>query len=86
MNELLVQGVEAKASLMEEVLEKAYPDVVLTGRQLCDVELLLNGGFNPLDGFLNQFGEWCYQATRALIQDPGGQPIRTCGLINLERP
>ena len=54
VNELLVQGVEAKASLMEEVLEKAYPDVVLTGRQLCDVELLLNGGFNPLDGFLNQ--------------------------------
>lgn len=26
----------------------------LTPRQLCDVELLLNGGFAPLDGFLSQ--------------------------------
>jgi sulfate adenylyltransferase len=39
---------------MEEVRQQAYPDLVLTGRQLCDVELLLNGGFNPLDGFLNK--------------------------------
>ncbi|MCA3269811.1 MAG: adenylyltransferase, partial [Thalassospira sp.] len=26
----------------------------LTARQVCDVELLLNGGFSPLRGFLNQ--------------------------------
>src|SRR5688572_29058105 len=26
----------------------------LTARQLCDLELLLNGGFAPLEGFLNQ--------------------------------
>ena len=51
---LLVQGDSARQSLMEEVREKAYPDLVLTGRQLCDVELLLNGGFNPLEGFLNK--------------------------------
>ena len=51
---LIVKGEDARASLMEEVRQQAYPDLVLTGRQLCDVELLLNGGFNPLDGFLNK--------------------------------
>eukprot|EP00949_MAST-11_sp_MAST-11-sp1_P005453 g5453.t1 len=29
-------------------------DLVLNARQLCDVELLLNGGFRPVDGFLNR--------------------------------
>ncbi|CAN8100600.1 unnamed protein product [Discula destructiva] len=28
--------------------------VVLTERQLCDLELILNGGFSPLEGFMNQ--------------------------------
>jgi sulfate adenylyltransferase len=54
VHELLVKGDEAKASLMEEVREKGYPDVVLSERQVCDIELLLNGGFNPLKGFLNK--------------------------------
>ncbi len=26
----------------------------LTDRQLCDIELILNGGFSPVDGFMNQ--------------------------------
>ncbi len=33
---------------------KNYPSWDLTHRQLCDVELLLCGGFSPLDGFLNE--------------------------------
>ena len=28
--------------------------IQLTDRQLCDIELLINGGFSPLDGFLNK--------------------------------
>ena len=28
--------------------------VTLTDRQLCDVELLMNGGFSPLEGFMNE--------------------------------
>ncbi|ARA91874.1 MAG: bifunctional sulfate adenylyltransferase/adenylylsulfate kinase [Bacteroidetes bacterium] len=31
-----------------------YPSITLTERQLCDIELLLNGGFSPLRGFLGQ--------------------------------
>jgi len=30
------------------------PDLTLSKRQLCDVELLLNGGFSPLNGFMNE--------------------------------
>ncbi len=31
-----------------------YPSWDLTQRQLCDIELLLNGAFSPLEGFLSQ--------------------------------
>lgn len=39
-----------------EAKEKAkdYPSWDLTHRQICDLELLLNGAFSPLEGFLNQ--------------------------------
>lgn len=30
------------------------PSVTLTPRQICDLELLLNGGFAPLEGFMDQ--------------------------------
>jgi sulfate adenylyltransferase len=31
-----------------------WPSWDLTGRQVCDLELLMSGGFSPLTGFLNQ--------------------------------
>src|SRR5215472_8419553 len=33
---------------------KEWPSWDLTARQLCDLELLLNGGFSPLAGFMGQ--------------------------------
>lgn len=33
---------------------ESYPSVTLTQRQLCDLELLTNGGFSPLKGFMTQ--------------------------------
>ncbi len=31
-----------------------YPSLKLNDRQLCDLELIINGGFNPLCGFMNK--------------------------------
>lgn len=30
-----------------------YKRIILTNRQVCDLELLLNGGYSPLEGYLN---------------------------------
>ncbi|KDQ57840.1 hypothetical protein JAAARDRAFT_35534 [Jaapia argillacea MUCL 33604] len=38
--------------LKEEAL--TLQSVVLTERQLCDLELIMNGGFSPLEGFMNE--------------------------------
>ena len=40
------QNIKLKASKL--------PSLDLTPRQICDLELLLNGGFAPLHGFLSQ--------------------------------
>tara|TARA_Y100000748_G_scaffold150813_1_gene126114 strand:- start:671 stop:2341 length:1671 start_codon:yes stop_codon:yes gene_type:complete len=31
-----------------------YPSFQLTDRHLCDIELIMNGGFNPLNGFMSK--------------------------------
>src|SRR3990167_7374699 len=35
-------------------VDHAIKELVLTSRQLCDLELILNGGFSPLQGFMNR--------------------------------
>ena len=31
-----------------------YPSLHLSDRHLCDLELIINGGFDPLTGFMSQ--------------------------------
>jgi sulfate adenylyltransferase len=51
LQDLLETG-QAAADLRREM--EHLPFLTLSDRQLCDLELILNGGFAPLKGFLNQ--------------------------------
>lgn len=44
----------AEAATAEKLKAKEYQSWDLTKRQLCDIELLLNGAFSPLEGFIGQ--------------------------------
>ena len=46
-----------------------FPSVTLNLRQICDLELLLNGGFSPLRGFM---GQAAYDAVVSDLHLPGG--------------
>ncbi|KAJ1778197.1 Sulfate adenylyltransferase [Coemansia sp. RSA 1824] len=52
LKDLYVRDEPIQASVQAEA--ETLPYVTLTERQLCDLELILNGGFSPLDGFLTQ--------------------------------
>lgn len=44
---------EARASELKDA-SRDYPSWDLTQRQICDLELLMNGGFSPLGGFMTR--------------------------------
>ncbi|KAI2639423.1 putative sulfate adenylyltransferase [Xylaria nigripes] len=52
LKDLLARDFPRQAELAAEA--ETLPAIVLTERQLCDLELILNGGFSPLEGFMNQ--------------------------------
>ncbi|MEM1412451.1 MAG: adenylyltransferase, partial [Pseudomonadota bacterium] len=45
---------DAEAAEQEKARAKDYASWDLTQRQLCDIDLLLNGAFSPLEGFLGR--------------------------------
>ncbi|MBC8403205.1 MAG: hypothetical protein H8E14_17090, partial [Candidatus Marinimicrobia bacterium] len=45
-------GFEAAEQAKSELLN--LPSLTVNERQICDLEMLLNGGFSPLQGYLNQ--------------------------------
>ena len=48
---LLVDADKAEALKTES---QHYPSLTLSQRQVCDLELLMNGAFSPLTGFMGQ--------------------------------
>lgn len=48
LKDLLARDLPRQAELAAEA--ETLTAVVLTERQLCDLELILNGGFSPLEG------------------------------------
>lgn len=52
LKDLHARDAPRKAELQAEA--DSLPAIVLSERQLCDLELILSGGFSPLEGFLNE--------------------------------
>ncbi|KAI1330043.1 putative sulfate adenylyltransferase [Xylariaceae sp. FL0255] len=52
LKDLIARDLPRHAELAAEA--ETLPAIVLTERQLCDLELILNGGFSPLEGFMNE--------------------------------
>ena len=63
---LLVSGTEAEKL---KIRSFHLPSVTLSQRQLCDVELMMNGGFTPLDGFMDRDS---YEHVLESMRLPGG--------------
>jgi len=63
--DLMVKSEEGK----EKAIAACTKEVQLTARQLCDVELIMNGGFSPIDGFMD---EETYKSVVESMELPSG--------------
>ncbi|KAK0225899.1 sulfate adenylyltransferase [Armillaria fumosa] len=52
LKDLVARDAPISHQLKEEA--ESLPELVLTERQLCDLELITNGGFSPLEGFMTE--------------------------------
>jgi sulfate adenylyltransferase len=52
LKDLIARDLPIHQQLLQE--SSTIQSIVLTERQLCDLELIISGGFSPLEGFLNQ--------------------------------
>lgn len=58
LQDLIARDLPIKDDLLKE--SETLQSIILNPRQLCDLELILNGGFSPLTGFLTEKRlQWC---------------------------
>ncbi len=53
LKDLLARDARKNTELEDEA--ESLPAIVLTERQLCDLELIMSGGFSPLEGTCHTF-------------------------------